>query len=53
MANRWIAHLKKYRAAHPGMSLGDAMKKAAASYKKTAAEPKKKTKKRKAKKTKK
>ena len=51
MPNAWITHLKKYRAAHPGLSLGQAMKQAKSSYKKTASDaPKKKTKKRKTKK---
>lgn len=34
MANRWITHLKKYRAAHKGVSLKQAMKQAKKTYKK-------------------
>tara|TARA_B100000795_G_C22801129_1_gene441983 strand:- start:2402 stop:2647 length:246 start_codon:yes stop_codon:yes gene_type:complete len=36
MVNAWISHLKAFRKAHKGMSLGDAMKAASASYKKTS-----------------
>ena len=46
MANPWLTHLKKYRAAHPGLSLGQAMKQAKSTYKKTTKDaPKKKNKK--------
>ena len=49
MPNAWIAHVKAYRAKHAGISLGEAMKKAKATYKKSAkgdaAKPKKKAKK--------
>jgi hypothetical protein len=36
MPNAWITHVKKYQAAHPGMSYGDAMKAARPSYTKQA-----------------
>jgi len=45
MASGWIEHVKKFRAKHPGMSYSEALKKAGASWKKTAAAPKKKRKK--------
>ena len=34
MANAWIIHLKKYRAAHPGTNLKQTMKQAKKTYKK-------------------
>lgn len=33
-ANPWIAHLKKFHAAHPKLTYAEAMKKAKATYKK-------------------
>jgi hypothetical protein len=42
--NPWIRHLKAYRAKHPGVSLGDAMKRAKSTYKKTVPVEKKKKK---------
>jgi len=51
MPNAWITHLKAYRAKHPGMSLGQAMKAAKGSYKKSSKaddkKPKKKARKKK------
>ena len=44
MANAWISHLKAFRSKHQGMSLGEAMKRAKASYKKTTKPQKKKRK---------
>ena len=40
MANPWITHLKKYRAAHKGMSLSAAMKGAKGSYTKKGSKSK-------------
>lgn len=46
--NPWLKHLKEFRAKHKGMSLGEAMKAAKATYHKVAKAPaKKKTKKKK------
>ena len=39
MPNAWITHLKKFRASHPGLTLGQAMKQAKGTYKKTTKEP--------------
>ena len=38
MPNAWITHLKKFRASHPGLTLGQAMKQAKGTYKKTTKE---------------
>ena len=54
MPNAWISHLKAYRAKHKGMSLGEAMKAAKSTYKKSSkaddAKPKKKARKKRRKK---
>jgi hypothetical protein len=34
MVNAWMAHVKKTRAAHPGKSLKEVLKKASVTYKK-------------------
>jgi hypothetical protein len=35
--NPWIKHLKEYRAKHPGLTLGQAMKKAKTTYSRVSA----------------
>jgi hypothetical protein len=46
--NPWIKHLKEFRAKNPGLTLGQAMKKAKATYSRVSTTTKKKAPKKKA-----